>query len=155
MKAYLGIDPGLNGGMSVITEEGIETHKMPPTYPDIYELLLEFTNKYGSGNIVAILEDVGQGMPGQSSRATATFAEHIGCLKMGLFALGYRTELVKPQKWMREYSNTIGKSNDCASKTEWKNKLKCEAQRLYPSEKITLWNADSILLAEYGKRKHL
>ena len=37
------------------------------------------------------------------------------------------------------------------AKTEWKNKLKGLAQRLYPREKVTLNTADAILLAHYGK----
>ena len=36
-------------------------------------------------------------------------------------------------------------------KREWKNKLKGLAQQLFPSEKVTLKNADAILIANYGK----
>jgi hypothetical protein len=42
---------------------------------------------------------------------------------------------------------TKGKS----SKTEWKNKLKGEAQRLFPSEDVTLDTADALLILEYSK----
>lgn len=153
-KAYIGIDPGVNGGIAVIWEDGsVSTHKMPETYPDIYELIRTGLN-LDEVFKVAILEDVGQGIPGQSSKATATFARHCGHLEMALYACGIRTEKVKPQKWQKYYSNTLGKSSEC-EKREWKNRLKGEAQRLFPDAGVTLWNADALLMAEYGRRNKL
>ena len=96
-----------------------------------------------------MLEDVGHGMPGQSSKATAVFARHNGHLEMALYALGIRTVKVTPQKWQKSYSNSLGKSKDCEKK-EWKNKLKGLAQQMFPTEKVTLKNADAMLIACYG-----
>ena len=152
MRTYIGIDPGQNGGIAVLAGDEVKTFKMPATYPDIYLLFCELVTSHR--NITVILEDVGQGMPGQSSAATAKFARHMGHLEMALFAVGVRTEMVKPQKWQKIFSNTIGNSRGL-EKREWKNKLKAEAQRLFPSEKVTLWSADALLIAEYGKRKQL
>ena len=153
-KIYIGIDPGSNGGIAVsdMLEGELEVIKMPPTFPDIYNTLKE---KMKDGReCVAVLEDVGQGIPGQSSASTAKFARHIGNLEMALYALGIRTELVKPQKWMKTYSNTIGSSRG-KTKGQWKNALKGEAQRLFPFEKVTMWNADALLILEYARRQHL
>jgi hypothetical protein len=41
-------------------------------------------------------------------------------------------------------------SSKGTSKTEWKNKLKSEAQRLYPNQKITLANADAALIFRHA-----
>lgn len=38
--------------------------------------------------------------------------------------------------------------------TVWKNRLKAVAQGLFPDVKVTLWNADAILIAEYCRRVH-
>jgi len=152
MKVIIGIDPGGNGGIVIILSESVKTTKMPETFADIYNLLLEIVGEYGGGNITAYLEDVGQGMPGQSSKATATFARHIGHLEMALYALGIRTEMVRPQKWQKYYSNTIGKGSGLEKKV-WKKKLKAEAQRLFPSVQVTLWNADALLIAYYGSKQ--
>lgn len=38
-------------------------------------------------------------------------------------------------------------------KTAWKNKLKAEAQRLFPSIKVTLKTADALLIYEYAKKE--
>lgn len=152
MRTYIGIDPGQNGGIAVLAGEEVETFKMPAIYPDIYLLFCELVTTYGS--ITAILEDVGQGMPGQSSSATAKFARHMGHLEMALLAVGVRTEMVKPQKWQKIFSNTIGNSRGL-EKRDWKNRLKAEAQRLFPGQSVTLWSADALLIAEYGRRNQL
>jgi len=145
-----GIDPGAAGGIAVIRNGRLTTYKMPSTYPDIYATLRSINEANSPCRLVAVVERVGQGLPGQSSKATATFARHCGHLEMALYALGIQTEEVTPQKWQKAYSNQVGKSTGL-TKTEWKNRLKGLAQRLYPSEKVTLNTADAILLAHYGK----
>ena len=149
MKAIIGIDPGSSGGIAVLDDRGMRSYNMPDTYGDIYDFLRSVHSQY-NGDVKAFLEDVGHGLPGQSSKATATFARHNGHLEMALYALGIPTVKVTPQKWMKFYSNQLGKSKD-VEKREWKNKLKGLAQQLFPSEKVTLKNADAILIANYGK----
>ena len=152
MATYLSLDPGEKGGIAVLDGNEMHTYKMPTTYPDIFIVLKGLQEDF---NITrAVLEKVGQGMPGQSSKATATFARHCGHLEMALYALGIPTEEVTPQKWQKAYSNSIGTAKGL-TKTEWKNKLKGLAQRLYPTEKVTLNTADAILLAHYGKMNNL
>lgn len=148
----IGIDPGNAGGVAVLKGNQLFTYKMPSTYPDIFSLLSGIKAAYAPANITCVMERVGTGIPGQSSKATATFARHNGHLEMALYALGIQTEEVTPQKWQKYYSNQLGSSKGLG-KTEWKNKLKGLAQRLYPSEKVTLNTADAILLAHYGKQK--
>lgn len=144
-KAIIGIDPGVSGGIAVLKGSQLAVYNMPETYPDIYNLLASLKGE----NIVAVLEDVGHGIPGQSSKATAVFARHNGHLEMALYALGIRTIKVTPQKWQRYYSNSLGKSSQ-HEKREWKNMLKGLAQQMFPSEKVTLKTADAILIANYG-----
>lgn len=146
----IGIDPGANGGIVVIDVSGMKAYKMPDTFPDIYGLLSEIVGD-NAASTVAILEDVGHGMPGQSSSATAKFARHCGHLEMALYALGIRTVMVTPQKWQKFYSNSLGKSSSY-TKNEWKNRLKSLAQQMFPGLKVTLCTADAALIAEYGRR---
>lgn len=152
-RYVIGVDPGSMGGVAILDTQGGEmtTVRMPETFPDIFNLFRNIVSDCGSGNVVAYLENVGHGMPGQSSSATAKFARHNGHLEMALYAAGIRTEMVTPQKWQRSYSNSVGTSKGM-EKAAWKNKLKGEAQRLYPSVKVTLWNADAILIANYGRK---
>jgi len=151
MNRYvIGIDPGLKGGIAVLEARGdvVEVVTMPQTPLDI----LAFLRQYFAEQCVAYLEDVGHGMPGQSSKATATFARHCGHLEMALLSLGIKTNVVTPQKWQKAYQ--LGKSGEY-TKSEWKNKLKAKAQQLFPKEKVTLKNADALLIAEYGRKKEI
>lgn len=146
----LGIDPGAAGGIALYSNGTMEAYNMPEGFTEIYDFLRELRNRDITEEVVAVLEDVGKGIPGQSSKATATFARHNGHLEMALYALGIRSVKVTPQKWQKFYSNTIGNSKD-KTKTEWKNILKNEAKRRYPNLKITLATADAVLIAEYGR----
>lgn len=145
----IGIDPGSLGGMAVMDESHkvIEVINMPETPMDI----LDFLRKFDPSDTVAYLEDVGKGMPGQSSSATAKFARHNGHLEMALLALSISTVKATPQKWQKMYQ--LGKSSEY-SKTEWKNRLKAKAQELFPnlSKKVTLKTCDALLIALYGVR---
>lgn len=148
-RITIGIDPGNSGGVAVLGT-ATETHNMPETYPDIYNLFRDILGNHPGDEVLAVLEDVGHGLPGQSSKATAVFARHNGHLEMALYALGVRTVKVTPQKWQKSYSNSLGKSSQY-EKREWKNRLKGLAQQMFPSEKVTLKNADALLIANYGK----
>lgn len=146
----IGIDPGLSGGIAVMdgSHRILDVLCMPETPMDI----LEFLRGYAGGMVVAYMEDVGRGMPGQSSSATAKFARHNGHLEMALLSLGIRTVKVTPQKWEKAYQ--LGKSTGY-TKTEWKNRLKAKAQELFPDlgRQVTLKTCDALLLALYGVRQ--
>ena len=148
-KFYIGIDPGEKGGIAIIDRDRkvLEVVKMPETPQDI----LDFLREYSGQDVTAALENVGHGVPGQSSSATATFARHNGHLEMALLALGMPTEKATPQKWQKAYH--LGSSKSC-TKIQWKNKLKAKAQQLFPSlgKKITLSTSDALLIAEYARR---
>lgn len=154
-RVTIGIDPGLAGGIAVMRGNDVSTFNMPEEFTDIYDLLAEIKDGCGITNdVVAVMENVGHGMPGQSSKATATFARHNGHIEMALYALSIRTVMVTPQKWQKYFSNTIGAAPGEKAKNEkkeWKNKLKALAKQMYPDSKPTLYTADAILLADYGK----
>lgn len=147
----IGIDPGAHGAIAVLQPDGtlFKVIAMPDTPRDLYDTLKSLLSPHDA---VCYLEDVGQGIPGQSSSATAKFARHNGHLEMALIALGVRFVKVRPQRWERTFS--LGRSGDFA-KAEWKRRLKQKAQELFPSIKVTLGNADALLIAEYGRKQEL
>lgn len=142
----MGIDPGSNGGIAVLAPDGIvlDVTKMPDTPMDI----LEYIRLHSKG-AKCIIEDVGHGIPGQSSSATAKFARHNGWLEMALLASGIPTTKVTPQKWQKYFQMHRGKDEE---KTRYKNRLKERAQLLFPTVKVTLANADALLIAEYCRK---
>lgn len=149
-KIYLGIDPGANGGIAWVDEDGalIECRKMPSTPRDIYDILGSYLDD--DTDIICYLEKVGFGMPGQSSKATATFSRHCGQLEMALLAREIATIEVTPMKWQK-YFGLQGKQAE--SKTSHKNRIKAWAQQRFPRCKVTLWGADALALAEYGREQ--
>lgn len=152
MKFIIGIDPGDKGGIAVLDVKGnvVEVISMPETPMDI----LNFLRQYDPDDTFVYLEDVGKGIPGQSSKATATFARHNGHLEMATMALDLKTYKITPQKWQKMYQ--LGKSSDF-EKAEWKRRLKGKAQELFPAlgKKITLLTCDALLIAEYGRKQEV
>lgn len=150
MKKYIGIDPGVHGGIAVLSADGsvVEVAKMPATPMD----LLDFLSRHKDDSF-CVLERVG-GMPGNGGSAMFNFGKGYGHLQMALLALGIPTNDVTPNKWEKSFQ--LGSSGKYG-KTEWKNRLKAKAQQLFPSlgRKITLATCDALLIAEYGRRLSL
>lgn len=152
-RVIIGIDPGFSGGVAILKEGKIKTYNLMEEYTDIYDLFLEIKETYSQDELTAVLENVGHGIPGQSSKATASFARHNGHIEMALYALCIRTVKVTPQKWQKFFSNSIGTtSENKMEKKEWKNKLKGLAAQMFPEAKPTLYTADAILMAYYGSK---
>lgn len=145
-RVIIGIDPGANGGIVWLDEDGtlLRCEKIPDTMADIFAHLLPEPQWE---NVVCYLEDVGTGMPGQSSKATATFARHNGHLEMALYAHGIPTIKVTPAKWQKALGLS-GKKGE--SKTCHKNRIKAKMQQLYPQQEVTLAVADALAIATYG-----
>lgn len=151
-KVFIGIDPGEKGGIAVLDKGSnvLDIVKMPVTPQDILQYISEWKDN-DEYVVHCALEDVGKGMPGQSSVATAKLARHCGHLEMVLLAKEVKTVYVTPKKWQKEYQ--LGSSKGY-TKTQWKNKLKAKAQQLFPElgKKVTLAVSDALLIAEYCKR---
>lgn len=143
MKTILGIDPGQSGALVLLNEQGKIQNmaNMPETPMDILETIEAMRPD------VCFLEDVGYGMPGQSSKATAKFARHNGYLEMALLALKIPTIKVTPHKWQKSLSLLSKKGEE---KRDHKNRIKAWSQQRYPDSKVTLTNADALAIATFG-----
>lgn len=143
--SILGIDPGKNGGLALINESGDceALVKMPATPLDLYNEVCTMKHK---GVRMAALEKVG-GMPGNGGASMFNFGRNYGHIEMALLAAGIPFTIVTPQKWQKHYQ--LGSSSG-HTKSEWKNRLREAAQRLYPDIKVTLWAADALLIGRYG-----
>ncbi len=151
MNYYLGIDPGQNGGLALISANGhgVECNKMPSTEKDIYSLLADCVT-----NTFCIIEKV-HSMPGQGVASTFKFGKGYGGLRMALVACKIPFDEVTPRTWQKGLGIPPRKK-ETETKTQWKNRLKARAQQLFPffpSEKITLATADALLIAEYCRRR--
>lgn len=79
------------------------------------------------------------------------FGFNAGFIRGILMSLGWRIELVRPAKWQAGFG--LGGSKSCTTKAEWKRKLKEEAERRFPNQKVTLATADALLILDWGLRQ--
>lgn len=157
MKTILTIDPGASGGLAVkYGDAQVYAVPMPATEGDLLEWLRFATKAAGetSDTCIAYLE-AQQGVMGPgmrvSSSAMFTFGRGYGFLLGALMALEWSVVLVRPQEWQKALS--LGTKAGAGGKTEWKNKLKAEAQRRFPHLKVTLKTADALLLMSYATKQ--
>lgn len=138
-----GIDPGANGGIAFLSAELSEpfavAYKLPETSADFIELLRE----YGPRVLRAFVERV-RSSPQMGVTSAFTFGRNYERCLMGLAGCNISTEEVLPAKWQRNLG--------CLTHGD-KNISKAKAQQLFPSLKITHAIADSLLIAEYGRRQ--
>jgi hypothetical protein len=143
----IGVDPGLSGGIACRhADQSVFAIATPATEGDLLEL---FHRLIDPGKTIAFVEEVG-GFIGKQQPGSAMFkfGRNFGFTLGVLQALNVRIELVRPRKWQQPLS--LGTASGSASRTEWKNKLKGCAQRLYPALKPTLSTADAILILDFG-----
>lgn len=140
MKAHIGIDPGMSGGISVIVPgKSVNAYKMPETERDIWDLVHSLA-KYSDGDVCAVIERV-HSMPKQGVTSSFTFGMGYGGLRMALIAAGVPFREVTPQAWQ--------KALGCLTKGD-KNVSKAKAQQLFPTIKVTHALADSLLIAQWN-----
>lgn len=142
---YIGIDPGQKGSMAVIRNSVPEIYKYEEGR--YIEVLSEIA---ASGNeIVCCLEHV-SAMPGNGSVSMFNFGCNFGWVQGVLQALRIPYELVRPQKWKKEFSVTKDKNTALAV-----------CKRLFPEisllpnprcRKESADSAEALLMAEYARR---
>lgn len=145
---YIGIDPGISGGIAVVTEDGdaMHHHKMPETPDDVLACIGFLGGVDGASGRQnrAMLEKV-SASPQMGVVSAFTFGKGYGALQMALAASKIAYDEVTPQKWQ--------KAMQCLTRGD-KNVSKRRAQQLFPQVKVTHAIADALLIAEYCRRFH-
>ncbi len=142
---YIGIDPGKKGAFALIYEDGRTS--IYAWDEDVFRGLMR-----GVANrpCVACLEHV-SAMPGQGVTSMFTFGQNFGFIQGILKAYGIPFELVRPQKWKKEFSVTGDKNSSIAV-----------CKRLFPGVSLLRTQkcrkdddgmAEALLMAEYARRK--
>jgi hypothetical protein len=158
----LAIDPGVNGGLAWIqvhlNNDKVYTEKMPGTDFEVIQLLKCIgTESYPDGEdkrlrVVLHLEEpplyAGKNIPGS---AIGKLMWNAGLIYGAAVANGWKVNRHRPAVWMKAL-NIGSKRQDKLSTTQWKNRLKSKASELYPQVKVTLWNADALLILDAGHR---
>lgn len=157
---YLGIDPGVSGGLASIGgSSSVELTPMPGTDQEIWDWVRKFSPPYGGIDVYVAIEKVGGwigGNPkyqhsGQPGSAMFRFGASYGALKMAVTAAGYGVEPgrvieVIPRTWQKALGIP---PKGIKTKEEHKRLLCQRARELFPTTHITLKTCDALLLAHY------
>jgi hypothetical protein len=169
---YIGIDPGATGGIAILCGSAVQVMTMPHSEQSIYDILRSHASP--PGRVCAAIEQVsgfiGEAHPGS---AMFTFGQNYGFLRACLIACGLTPNKgdpatgtflsLPPQRWQHDIivPTVVGRITPKFKgepKTEWKNRLKWNAQQLFPKKRyprltITLRTADALLIAAYTKQQ--
>jgi hypothetical protein len=155
-NAFLGADPGENGGIAVVFGEQSYrpvVYQLPEADVDLFNLLQQFDPNF---NVFACVELV-HSSPQMGVASAFTFGLGYGKLLMGLTAAGIPYIQVTPQKWQAALS--IRKRDaDRETQNQFKDRLLAKAKSLHP--KLPIWSepkslgrqraiADALLIAKY------
>ena len=185
MKLFAGIDPGVNGAIVVLSEDGklLEIFMIPKLGSTnevdkkaFVEIFSDFYSKYGEDLKHVVMENV-HAIFGSSAAATFTFGGIVWAEETQLLTYSLPYTLVAPKDWQREMWSGISPLRKPGKKDEKTGKIRegsiltkettlVAVQRLFPnfnlidptkpkSKKIHDGIADALLLAEYGRRKFI
>lgn len=157
VNCIIGIDPGASGGLAVFIP-GYHTivAKMPK---DIATLRIFFAYYAENYTPVVFLEKLtvrpddvsvegGRAAMGKMYRIQKMMAnyEHLKAL---LEVCGVPYVMVHPMSWQTKLG--LRRRGEKSEKAERKRWYKERAAELYPDVRVTLWNADALLLTHFGR----
>lgn len=156
---YIGIDPGLSGGIATIDGSYAQAWPMPRTERDLLDLLQKltlvnaenFTGLNPRAECFAMIERVGA-TPQMGVVSAFTFGKGYGALLMALTAAGIPFDQVAPVKWQNIMEVRTPKERRAELGHKDKNINKRRAQQLFPQLDVTHAIADALLLASYARR---
>lgn len=145
---YIGIDPGAKGAFSIVNDSGTITAYS--FEEDTFDTFISTMKGLDHQNCICCLERV-TAMPGQGVTSMFNFGQNFGFIQGVLRAYHIPFELVRPQKWKKEFGITKDKNTSIEV-----------CKRLFPSVDLKRTErcrkdddgiAESILMATYAKRK--
>ena len=141
---YIGIDPGKSGALAII--DGNMMNLIPFSETDYINAIKVVPSELA----VVCVEHVGA-MPGQGVTSMFNFGQNFGYIKGLLEAYQISYELVRPQKWKKEFGITGEKNNSIEV-----------CKRLFPGVSLRRTErcrkdddgmAEALLMAEYARRR--
>ena len=146
----IGIDPGASGAVAIWDKGISKIYKCPKTVKEMAEIIIktknsEYVNKNQS--TIAYIEKV-HAFPHDGRSSVFKFGQNFGQWIGILAACKVNTELVTPQRWMNYWKKKLN-IDLRKDKPERKRRLK-EIASHYTDKKVTLYNADAILITMYG-----
>lgn len=158
IDCVIGIDPGANGGLAVyIPNRHTKVLKMPKDNAELADFLKYYAENY---NPIVFLEklsvrpdDVAVGADGKANmgkifriqKLIANY-EHLKAL---IETAGIPYAMVHPMTWQTKLKLRVRGQHE--EKAERKRRYQTFAAEQYGDVKVTLWNADALLLMHFGR----
>ena len=101
---FIGVDPGKKGSLALLENGAVSI------FPFSEDAYIDVLSKVDPHNAMCCLEHVGA-MPGQGVTSMFHFGENFGFIQGVLRAYKIPFELVRPQKWKKEFSITGDKNS--------------------------------------------
>ncbi len=160
---YVGIDPGINGGVVSLSSSGVVEHTLAGI-ESIYDFVEFLDETFGTNSMAGPSQNLyvkfyiekAQAMPKQGISSTFNYGKGYGEILGALTARGWAYELVKPQDWMKFMLR------DCPKHLEGKKRAAHMAAQLFtgidlkatprckkPHEGLV----DALLIADFGRHK--
>lgn len=166
-KAYIGIDPGSLGYISVDYGDGLhEFCSLKENGWQDVSLFLHNVMVQTNYNCVCCMEEI-HAVFGSSAKGTFSFGEVYGMLQGLLIALGIPYHLVPPKTWQKEMwitGDKVYKTKNGKRSVDNKPTSINAARRLFPNvdfrrtekcKNVDDNKCDATLICEYGRRKNL
>lgn len=166
MRAYIGIDPGKHGFISVICGDLIESYPIPLIKGELDILGLDDifkTIKSFSSDTYCVIEHV-HAIFGSSAKATFGFGYVAGVLEALLVANKISYTKVQPKQWQKQMWEGIPViTKQGSNRKDTKAMSLLAGQRIFPqvdlraterSKKPHDGKVDALLLMEYGRRNY-
>lgn len=140
---YIGIDPGKKGAMAII--DGTTIVLVPFSGKDYINTIKQFPSL-----LTRVCIEHVSAMPNQGVTSMFNFGQNFGYIRGLLEAFGIPYELVRPQKWKKEFGISDKNSS-----------VEC-CKRLFPGVSLRRTErcrkdddglAEALLMAEYARRK--
>lgn len=141
-KIYIGIDPGVGGGIAFLNGDELNVKNCPDDEFGMAEEISMCKDIADGTPIMACIEMV-HSMPRQGVASTFKFGKNYGQW-LGILAAHKIPFIdVSPYKWQKHFGTQP------KDKGDRKRNLKRIAQQRYPDVKVTLKTADAILICKY------
>lgn len=144
---FIGIDPGLGGAMTVLTDAGkVGSFPLATSYLQQWHTLVMWREQYKP--VRAGVEYINPAIFGAGKSSSAKLYGSYQACQALLVAAGIPFEVVKPGDWQAHHNM---KKNKGEPQTHWKARLARKARELFPRERVTKATADAMLIALYLK----
>lgn len=158
INCVIGVDPGANGGIAIyICDRGTKVVKMPKDITELRDFFAYYAEYYKPivfleklsvrpDDVVVQGDRAAMGKLYRIQKMMANF-EHLKAL---IETAGIPYVMVHPMTWQTKLKLRC-RNGFVESKSDRKKRYQSIAESKYPGIKVTLWNADALLIMHFGR----